>query len=252
MADKAIIWGQPKFFLQSGLAIISKRVRTWILLRVRLIDRYEELLAYAFNRVGTLITIGSPLENLPLLGAQRIYAAEETWKGEVQRLAADAALVLLHVGSTRGVRWEIEHVVACCDPLRTVLCVNPAGKLTFSERLSWTLRRKRLRNTWMEFREACSAVFPNGLPAEVGEALFIRFDKSWNAMPLVLQRRKIAWFWSGKNPDLSRKTVDSTLLWLTWLLSPESIARGFAQFIINLATFVACILAVIFIVSLLT
>jgi hypothetical protein len=244
-ADKAGVWGQPKFFF--GFA--SKRVRAWAVLGVLGITRWEELMAYAFSRVGNLVTIGSPVDKLPLLGAQRVYASEETWKGEVQRLAARADLILHHVGSTRGVRWEIEHIVAACDPLRTVLCVNPTGKLTVVERVFRSARRKRIRNTWAEFRKECSVVFPCGLPEEIGDALFIRFDQSWNAIPIRQQWPKVAWFWPGKNPDSSRKSIDSALQWMSWLLGTETTVREFARNFINVASFIAAIFVTIWLVA---
>jgi hypothetical protein len=100
----------------------------------------------------------------------------------------------------------------------------------------------RLANTWREFRAACSAVFPHGLPEEIRDSLFIRFDKDWNALPVRPQWPKIAWFWPGKGPDFSRTTLDSTLLWLSWLLGDEPLSRGAIRYIINCMSFMGLLL----------
>jgi hypothetical protein len=223
--------------------------RSWALVRLGMqgVTRYEELLAYAFRRVGTFVALGDPKERLPLLGARRIYSEmpdstesvdEEAWKIEVGRQIAGARLTLLHIGISKGIRWEIEKVVQIADPQRIVLCVNPAGKLKPRHRLSNATFRAEVRDAWTQFRHACGAAFPRGLPEIIGDACFVRFDADWTARPVQLPKRKIVWFIPGRNPDLSRETIESALAWLTWIIVPEPFGRRIARKCVNYVTFI--------------
>jgi hypothetical protein len=230
----------------SFAALLDKWERTRRKLAMRGVSRYEELLAYAFRPTGSFVTIGDPKERLPLLGAARIYSDtpgsagsvdEEAWKTEVGRQIADARLVLLHIGISEGIRWEIERVVQVADPRRIVLCVNPAGKLKLRLRALNSAFRAEMRDAWAQFRAACGGAFPHGLPESIGDARFVRFDADWTARPVPPPKRKVVWFLPGRNPDVSRQTVDSALTWLTWMMVPEPFARRIARKCINFLTF---------------
>jgi hypothetical protein len=235
---------------------------TWGMLGLRGVERYEELLAHAFRKVGTFGTIGDPREGLPPIGAEeRFYptprgteTAEEAWKREVADRIAHARLILAHIGNSEGVRWEIERIVALADPRRVVLCVNPPDKLKpglDASRLRalaqpYAQRRVAALRAWTEFREAFASVFPQQLPESVGNARFIRFDEHWSASAVECPRTKLFWFLPVRNPDLSRSTVESALAWLTWIMVPEPFGRrllrsagnyiaGFALFFFALA-----------------
>jgi hypothetical protein len=56
------------------LGLFDMQVWTGMWLYLQGITRYEELLAYAFRRVGMLVTIGDPKERLPQVGALRVYS----------------------------------------------------------------------------------------------------------------------------------------------------------------------------------
>jgi hypothetical protein len=226
--------------------LLDKSERTREKLAMRGVSRYEELLAYASRRVGSFVTIGDPKEHLPQLGAARIYSEtpdstgsvdEEAWKIAVGRRIADARLVLLHIGISEGIRWEIEKVVEIADPQRIVLCVNPAGKLKLGARTLNRAFRAHVRDAWTQFRDACGAAFPHGLPEIIGDARFVRFDADWTARPLQAPKRKVVWFMPGRNPDVSRETIESALSWLTWIMVPEPFARRIARKCVNYITF---------------
>jgi len=226
---------------------------TWKSIFLHGVTRYEELLAYAFRRVGGIVAIGDPKERLPRLGATRIYAAtrepvrtqdEEAWKREVGAQISNARLVLLHIGSSEGLRWEIEKVVELADPLRVVLCVSPSGNLKPSLPTFHKLRAEAIK-AWAEFREACGSAFPRGLPETIGDARFVRFDADWTTRPVERPQRKLFWFIPGRDPDLSRGTVESALSWLTWIMVPESFARRIARRIVNYVLFVVGVVVVV-------
>lgn len=78
----------------------------------------EQELADALAHVGPVIAIGKPGERLPELGAARLYVPHDAWQARVHALLDAAALVVLRVGSSPGVRWEIEQTLAHVPPTR--------------------------------------------------------------------------------------------------------------------------------------
>ena len=236
--------------------LLNKRDRTWNRLEiVERITRYEELLAFAFRQIGTFVAIGAPKEALPKLGAARIYTAmpdpagsedEEIWKIEVERQMAGARLILLHIGESEGIKWEIKRVIQLADPKRLVLCVNPPRKLRPGLRNLYNKAfRAEIQDLWGQFRNTCGAFFPHGLPEVIGDARFVRFDLEWTASLVQPTKRKLAWFIPGRPTDLSRKTIESALAWLTWMMIPESFGRKLVRNLINYITFIISFFVVI-------
>ena len=82
----------------------------------------EEELAAILERLGPVVAIGKPGEELPELGAARLYVAHDAWQAKVQALMAQAALVVIRVGTSPGVLWEIEQA----------LVRIPRGRLAFA------------------------------------------------------------------------------------------------------------------------
>ena len=254
----------PGIFGRGFTSLFDKWDRSWARIPLRGVDRYEELLAFALREVGSVVTIGDPRERLPLLGAARIYAAtpeaagspdEDPWKREVGAQIANARLVLLHIGSSQGLRWEIEQVVARADPRRVVLCVNPPGRLKPSLSTAHKVRADA-RKAWTEFRGACQAAFPRGLPESIEDARFVRFDADWTARPVEYPQRKLFWFLPGRDPDLSRGTVESALAWLTWMMVRESfgrrVVRKVVYYVLFMVAFVVIVMLLVFAILALT
>jgi hypothetical protein len=106
---------------------------------------YEEQLRDAFRTVGPMLAIGRPGEGLPTLGAART-AAHDHWQRTVLTLLPRAALVVLALGGSTGIRWEVERAVERVTPHRLLL-------LTFGDE-SWYAAARR------EF----GRLFPLGLP----------------------------------------------------------------------------------------
>lgn len=73
--------------------------------------REEEIIAPALKVLGPFVAIGHPGESLPQLGASRIYVGDDLWKEKVEELMAQAKLVIIRVGMTPGLEWEIERAL---------------------------------------------------------------------------------------------------------------------------------------------
>lgn len=81
----------------------------------------EQHCADELQALGPVIAIGKPGEPLPELGAARVYVAHDAWQQEVLRLMRSAALVVVRVGASPGVLWEIEQALSVLPRERLVL-----------------------------------------------------------------------------------------------------------------------------------
>ncbi len=81
----------------------------------------EQHCADELEALGPVIAIGKPGEPLPELGAARLYVAHDAWQQEVLRLMRNAALVVVRVGASPGVLWEIEQALTLLPRQRLVL-----------------------------------------------------------------------------------------------------------------------------------
>lgn len=80
----------------------------------------EEESAAALDTVGPVVAIGRPGEPLPEIGAARLYVDHASWQSEVSALMDRAALVVLRIGSSPGLLWEIEQTLARVPRQRVV------------------------------------------------------------------------------------------------------------------------------------
>lgn len=130
---------------------------------------YEERVARAVKNQGPLVAIGRPTEDLPTLGAARIYSDDQSWQAKVDQLAQDAQVVLLQIGETAGIRWEVERLVTGSPPVRLILC------LPVDEATGEGAHQARYQN----FLALNGALFPMPLPPLIGRAQFIYFEDDW-------------------------------------------------------------------------
>jgi hypothetical protein len=133
----------------------------------------EEQLAKVVFEIGPFIAIGRPGERLPTLGAVRLYADDPDWHDNVADLLSIAVLVILRVGATGSLLWEVRQVLQRTPPDRLVLLVP---------------------DNQTEYECFCDLVdeqFPEGLPnypvtpsllTNTGSVRgLIRFDTDWRA-----------------------------------------------------------------------
>lgn len=173
----------PIVFLRPFDADDSESDRSWSS-RVRASpwERYithEERLARTLRKVGPFVAVGDPTEELPQLGAARVYAADEDWQATVDEWTDRAGVVLLQTGESEGLAWEVQHVVALGTPERVILSLPPAGK-----------RKGRSRQERYDaFRRRFGDVFPRALPESIGHCLFAYFNSDWT--PRLLGKRGV-------------------------------------------------------------
>src|SRR5262249_39956898 len=89
-------------------------------------------------------------------------------------LISRAQLVVLQVGETQGLRWELGQVTGRLSPEKVLLYLPHRLKVS---------RRKRER-AYQAFRAWASELFPGGLPDAIGDSYFVYFSgTSWRPPP---------------------------------------------------------------------
>jgi hypothetical protein len=133
--------------------------------------RYEDWLAARLRYIGPLITVGAPMESVVKRGASRLYLGDD-WQAGVSDLISAAGVIIVRVGDSPGLAWEVERIVAHSDPGRVLLGLPLAR---------WAERKSR----YASFRARFQDVFPRGLPTHVDGTTFIYFDDDWTPRLLL-------------------------------------------------------------------
>lgn len=90
-------------------------------------ERFEAMLTWHLWRFGPVIGVGRPRERLPRLGAAREYLSDEEWQRQVECRIREARAVVVVLGRTEGLGWELRAIKRLGAEGRTVLIVPPVG-----------------------------------------------------------------------------------------------------------------------------
>lgn len=96
---------------------------------------FEELLAVDLWREGPVVAIGRPGEPLPRFGACREYHSDDTWQARVLELIGIAKGIVMLVGLTEALGWEIHQLRDRNALGRTIFLIPPLPKDSISDRL---------------------------------------------------------------------------------------------------------------------
>lgn len=131
--------------------------------------RTELKLTSALNQVGPVIAVGRPGEELPSLGASRIYFANEEWQDRVKELMQISRLVIIHPDNSEGLEWEMRTARQSLAPERLVFVLA-----------SWhTLKRYGQQIEYDVLRSKLKHLFKVSLPDEFNGAYFLYFAEDW-------------------------------------------------------------------------
>jgi hypothetical protein len=83
----------------------------------------EEQLVKALKTVGPVVAIGKPGEKHPELGATRFYLGNDEWKQAVSEWIPRARLVVLRIGRTGGIWWEVQTALQQARPERLLFTI---------------------------------------------------------------------------------------------------------------------------------
>jgi hypothetical protein len=99
----------------AGAEVTVKRFFAW--------TTEEEQFIEALGTIGPCVAIGRPDEPLPELGAGRLYVGNDGWREKVRDLMSRARLVVLRIGETEGLWWELREAREVLGPQQLILCV---------------------------------------------------------------------------------------------------------------------------------
>lgn len=106
----------PVLYLRSFASDVADAKASW-----RVGVSAEERLCGSLRRIGPVVALGRPGENLPCAGAFRVYAEQEHWQAVFAALLRSARLVAIRPGSSPGFDWEITTLLTSVDPTRVLL-----------------------------------------------------------------------------------------------------------------------------------
>ena len=88
--------------------------------------RLEEVVADASFAYGPVIALSNPKLGLQPLGAARENVSDEHWQDYVTKYIDESQIVILCLGKTENVRWEIERILAL-DAAEKLIVVLPTS-----------------------------------------------------------------------------------------------------------------------------
>jgi hypothetical protein len=151
----------------SVATVLSARRPFFELFRVRGTDPFEETLTWELAPYGPVIAVGRPGRSLASLGAAREHLPDDRWQAEVGDFMRDSRAIVMTIGATDGLRWEVEQVAAAQHVTKTIFVFPP-------------LEADDLRNRW-EFTGAAlrdAGVDVPPLPTAVAGALTAVLDST--------------------------------------------------------------------------
>lgn len=138
---------------------------------------YEGRVARSVKRLGPVITVGQPGERLPATPyIAREYMAGDDWQARVVDLLGRAQLVIVQVGTSEGLAWELGQIVRLLRPDQLLVCLGPS-------RMPWLTGRGEATLRYEQFRGRFGPLFPKDLPAELPGSRFIAFGADWAPIP---------------------------------------------------------------------
>ena len=159
---------------------------TTLLIPVPIITE-EMVFVKILQNKSTVIAIGKPGEKYSSLGALRLYVSHEYWHENVLELIEKSQFIMLVVGYTEGVIWELNTILQKIPP-KKLLLYFPLNKYSLEDREKyWNLfidaYKKYASNTIIQF------------PNTIGDIVFFRFDENWQPISYQINQKTT---WVGR------------------------------------------------------
>lgn len=117
---------------------VNTALRTLLWPRISFEEQLS-IIANTSNNSTTLITIGRPGERLPRAGAQRSYYDQDNWREGVRLTAFRSRGIILTLGATVSLKWEIEHLKRWRLLSKCLFVVPPCRDRDLPQRLELAL-----------------------------------------------------------------------------------------------------------------
>ena len=180
------ISGPFTLYLRSFIDDDFQVLRDSLFFRIWLVDpiwnalrfvRFEEILAQAMWRFGPMVSLSRPGEELPNLGALRVSSEDSEWKETIRKFIHSAERVMLVVGFTSGLRWELLEMGDLWKLSKLAFAFVPEAPVDAIE-------------TWRQFTLASGHLA--GCPEEaVGRALTAGFRRDGMLVLVTARKRSV-------------------------------------------------------------
>lgn len=131
---------------------------------------FEEDLARVLSKAGPFVAMGKPGERFATPGASRTYVRQDAWMELVNSWIEKAGLVVIKIGTSESLDWEVSRVVTLKKSTSILLYFPPL----FDE----TLFRNRKLRQYSAFRESVSMYLKLPGPEAIVSCRFIWFGPS--------------------------------------------------------------------------
>jgi hypothetical protein len=142
---------------------------------------------HTINRIHPNGRYRYPEDYLPPEGAVRLYAKDTEWMKRLEDLARRASWILIQVGNSANLRWELEHLRH--QGLQTKLfIITPPTRGAPGDRYLRHLHQwmKGIRaEPWSEFAEKFGSLGYELVPTDPGSGAVITFDTSGKSVVLT-------------------------------------------------------------------
>ena len=98
-------------------------------------ERFEHVVAWHLWRYGPVVTVGQPGRSPWRIGAVRDELPVETWQQDIQEWLLAARLIIVTIGRTAGLQWELERINDLGLWSRVVLLFPPVAEKELLARL---------------------------------------------------------------------------------------------------------------------
>lgn len=132
--------------------------------------RLEEVVAAQVRRLGPFVAVGKPGE-LQLPGAARAYFKDTEWRDAVMAWMDRAQFIVMFVGLTDGLQWELQTLIEKRHEHKLVL-ILPPGQQHHKARCDWV--RACFTNTpWGPALARANLAKARAIHLQVGNALVV-------------------------------------------------------------------------------
>lgn len=165
-----------------ALPCVCSARRPWIeVLGLRAREPFEEAMAWELATYGPVIAIGRPGRSRASLGAVREHLADGAWQRVIADRLAAARAVVVTIGATAGLEWELAHLASAGHLGKTTFLVPPVSDADTATR--WSFTSEALRRAGVVTHPATLATVPTA------SAITIQLDAHGGCVVHAADRR---------------------------------------------------------------
>lgn len=127
----------------------------------------------ATKKLGPLVAIGNPEEELLTLGAGRTYVDNDSWQARVLQYIVKSQLIIIRIGFSEGVMWELSNLFNQNDISKIVLHIPFKDGKKNTKQEVWELFLQKMR--------ALLGDLVPELPEQLGDSSLVYFNKERRA-----------------------------------------------------------------------